>query len=84
MGTFLVQIKAVGGHGQDRGKKDGEVVNFYEAGSSTPDAIAKTMVETMRVHGVNVEEANIVHWPGSGSEVTDDLLTGKRFGNFSA
>ena len=82
MGTFNIKITAIGGHGQDRSKKDGEVVNFYEAGSNTPDAIAKSFVEFLKISGVNVEAATIVHWPGQESEVTDDLLTGKRTGNF--
>jgi hypothetical protein len=28
MGTFRIEITAVGGHGQDRDKKDGEKVDF--------------------------------------------------------
>ena len=82
MGTFKINITAVGGHGQDRSKKDGEIVNFFEEGNTSPDAIAKIMVEMMKVHGINVEEAEIVHWPGEESEVKDDLITGKRTGNF--
>lgn len=82
MGTFKIEITAVGGHGQDRNKKEGEVVNFYEGGNKTPDAIAKTLVETLRSWGNSVEEAKIIHWSDAEGEVTDDLLTGKRKGNF--
>lgn len=82
MGTFKIQITAVGGHGQDRSKKDGEVVNFYQGGSTTPDAVAKLFVEMLKAHGSSVSEAKIIHWPEESSEVTDDLLTGVRKGNF--
>ncbi len=82
MGTFKIEITAVGGHGQDRGKKDGEKVNFYEGGRDQPDAIAKTLVETLRVFGSDVQQAKIIHWPGETGEVQDDLLTGIRKGNF--
>lgn len=82
MGNFTIEIKAVGGHGQDRSKKDGEVVNFYENGPQTPDAIAKTMVEVLKYSGSSVESATITHWPGGHGTVVDNLLTGKRSGNF--
>lgn len=82
MGTFKIEITAVGGHGQDRRKKDGEVVNFYDEGSISPDALAKTFVEMLKAHGTNVQEAKIVHWPETPTEVSDDLLTGIRKGNF--
>ena len=82
MGTFKIEITAVGGHGQDRSKKEGEVVNFYQEGNATPDAIAKSFVEAMKIAGISFQEAKIVHWPGDAGEVTDDLLSGKRKGNF--
>lgn len=82
MGNFKIEISAVGGHGQDRSKKEGEIVNFYADGNTTPDAIAKTLVETLRVFNINVEVAEIIHWPGEEGEVIDDLLTGERKGNF--
>lgn len=82
MGTFKIQITAVGGHGQDRETKDGEIVNFYKDGSITPDALAKTFVEMLKAHGSQVDEAKIIHWPETKSEVQDDLLSGIRKGNF--
>jgi hypothetical protein len=82
MGTFKIQITAVGGHGQDRNAKDGEIVNFFENGSNTPDAIAKMCVENLKAWGSVVESATITHWPDEPSTVIDDLLTGKRQGNF--
>ncbi len=82
MGQFKVVITAVGGHGQDRAKKAGEEVNFSEGGENTPDAIAKKCVDELKAQGVNVESAKIIHWPDTESQVTDDLVTGVREGNF--
>jgi hypothetical protein len=82
MGQFKIEITAVGGHGQDRSKKAGEVVDFKEGGDTTPDAIAKKCIDELKAAGVNVESAKIVHWPGTETEVTDDLQTGVRTGNF--
>lgn len=82
MGQFIINIKAVGGHGQDRRKKNGEVVDFNSGGESTPDAIAKRLTDELIASGANVESATITHWPGQSDEVTDDLITGIRNGNF--
>lgn len=82
MGQFRIVITAVGGHGVDRGKKDGEIVDFNAEGEFSPDAIAKRAVSELKRFGVNVEDATIIHWPGSETEVSDNLLTGVRKGNF--
>lgn len=82
MGNFKIEINAVGGHGLDRGKKDGEVVDFFVDGENTPDAIAKKLVEELKANGSNINSATITHWPGQESEVKDDLITGVRTGNF--
>ncbi len=82
MGNFKIEINAVGGHGQDRNKKDGEIVNFEAGGENTPDAIAKRFVDMLKGFGNSVQSATITHWPGEKGEVTDDLLSGKRTGNF--
>lgn len=82
MGQFKIEIIAVGGHGVDRDKKDGEEVDFFESGTLTPDAEAKLAVQHLQQQGCNIESATITHWPGEESEVVDDLLTGKRKGNF--
>jgi hypothetical protein len=82
MGQFKIEIIAIGGHGQDRDKKNGEKVDFREGGNTTPDAIAHRAVNELKSAGVNVESAKIIHWPGSESEVIDDLLTEIRTGNF--
>lgn len=90
MGDFRIIIDAVGGHGQDRGKKDGEIVNFNAHGESAPEAIAERFVKEMKDNGVNVTGAKVVHWPAdnypdsreAGAEIVDDLLTGVRKGSF--
>ena len=86
MGTFKITVVAVGGHGVDRSKKDGEVVNFQEEGPNTPDALAKEFIEKLKACGCSFgnpdSEATITHWPGEEGEVKDDLLTGVRKGNF--
>ena len=91
MGDFRIIINGIGGHGQDRDKKDGEVVNFQEDANS-PDALAENFVKDLQAKGINVENASIVHWPldnyggqlenGRSSQIVDNLLTGKRTGSF--
>lgn len=79
MGNYRIIINAVGGHGQDRGKGHGETVDF---GEQSPEAIIKRAVEELQATGNSVTEATVHHWPGSGSEVVDNLLTGRRTGSF--
>lgn len=91
MGDFRIIINGIGGHGQDRKKKDGEIVNFQEDPDS-PDALAADFVAELRSKGVNVVSAEIIHWPldnyggqhknGRTNQISDDLLTGKRVGSF--
>jgi len=86
MGTFKIEIIAIGGHGVDRSVKDGGVVNFSADGDTTPDALAKEFLERLKSAGVYFGDASasatITHWPGQPSEVKDDLITGVRTGNF--
>lgn len=81
MGNFRITINAVGGHGIDRGKKHGETIDFDIAPDS-PDAIVKRAVDELKAKGNSVTEATIHHWPGTDSQVVDNLLTGKRTGSF--
>lgn len=82
MGSFRITIGAVGGHGVDRGKKHGETVDFEADNENSPDAIAKRFVDELKAKGNSVTEATIHHWPGTDSQVIDNLLTGKRTGSF--
>jgi hypothetical protein len=89
MGDFRIIIDAVGGHGQDRSKKDGERVNFAEGGASAPEVIAKALVSALIGSGCSVQSAKVIHWPADNYEgrdpekqIVDDLLTGVRKGHF--
>lgn len=85
MGNFRIVIEAVGDHGQDRSKKDGEIVDFdvnRTNDNPSPESIAKELVEKLKAKGTNVQAAYVHHWPGSGTDVIDNLLTNKRKGNF--
>ena len=88
MGTFRVEVQAVGNHGCDRNMKDGEVVK----GCGQPncvDCITRDYIGKLRTAGVahfDGADANsyarITHWPGQPSQVVDDLIGGVRRGNF--
>ena len=92
MGDFRIIIDAVGGHGQDRSKKDGEVVDFKEGNpdANTPESIAQELIEKLKSNGCSVQKATVTHWPADnypegrevGKEVVDDLITGVRKNQF--
>lgn len=82
MGDFRIIIHAVGGHGQDRGKGNGEFVDFEADNPNAPEAIVKRAVEELKATGNRVVEATVHHWPNSDHQVLDNLLTGERLGNF--
>lgn len=81
MGTYNLEIEAVGGHGCQREVKDGENVVGCQA-ASCPDCEARRFVKSLRDNGSSVSRATLTHWPGQESEVKDDLLTGIRTGSF--
>lgn len=91
MGDFRIVIDAVGGHGQDRDKKDGEIVDFGTDVMNSPEAAAKKFLEEFGKYN-SITEAKIIHWPldnyegqlknGRSKQIVDDLLTGKRTGQF--
>jgi hypothetical protein len=82
MGNYRIIINAVGNHGQDRAKRHGEEVDFGASGSHSPDGEAAEFVAQLKAMGENVQEATIMHWPGTDNAVIDNLLTGKRIGQF--
>lgn len=92
MGDFRIVIEAVGGHGQDRDKKTGDIVDFSIGGQNCPEALALKFIETMKEQGMTPNQAYIIHWPldnyggqlknNRNSQIVDDLLTGKRNGSF--
>jgi hypothetical protein len=81
MGNFRIEIEAFGGHGCQREVKDGGTV---EACGSPfcPDCLTRNFVSGLTAQGNDVKTATFTHWPGEPGEVKDDLLTGKRTGNF--
>lgn len=81
MGQFKIEVVAVGGHGCQREKKDGETLGFC-GGPNCPDCLSRQFVAALRGQGQNVESATLTHWPGLQSQVVDDLKTGKRAGSF--
>lgn len=82
MGNYRIIINAVGGHGQDRSKGHGETVDFEADNPNSPEAIVKRAVEELQASGNTVSEATVHHWPGTPSEVVDNLITGRRTGSF--
>lgn len=86
MGTSVLTIRIVGNHGCQRDVKHGEVTKptcerGEECARGCVDAVAKEMVEKLRATG-SIIEAGLMHWPDSTPHVYDDLLSGKRTGNF--
>lgn len=81
MGQFIVAVDAVGNHGCQREIKDGGTVIGCEKSSCT-DCITREYVRRLKRSGAMMAAATITHWPGSESEVRDDLLTGQRSGSF--
>lgn len=82
MGQFRVEVTAVGGHGCQRQVKDGQQLQQFCGSPSCPDCTAREFVRDLKRIGVSVESAVLRHWPDTTTEVQDDLLTGKRKGNF--
>jgi hypothetical protein len=81
MGMFRLTVEAVGGHGCQREKGDGEHAVGCER-PGCPDCIAREFVRRLKRSGAMVSTATLVHWPNDPGEVRDDLLTGLRQGSF--
>jgi hypothetical protein len=81
MGEFSVLLTAVGGHGCQRDKVDGEFVVGCER-TGCPDCIVREAVRRLKRANVEVRQAEIRHWPNTLTEVRDNLLTGIRKGAF--
>lgn len=81
MGEFRVTVEAVGGHGCQREKGDGEHVVGCER-ASCPDCITREFVRRLKRSGATVSKAELLHWPHEVGQVRDDLLTGLRRGSF--
>jgi hypothetical protein len=91
MGTFRVEVQAVGGHGCQRELKDGATVPGCGQ-PGCPDCITREYVAKLKASGASfwtesadpntAGYAKLTHWPGQTSEVRDNLLTGVRSGSF--
>lgn len=81
MGTFVTTVRAVGNHGCQREKKDGElVIGCGQAGCT--DCITREYVAKLRSIGTSIVEARVHHWPDGDKQIVDNLLTAKRLGSF--
>lgn len=72
MGNFRIVIDAVGGHGCQREKKDGEPV-FGCRRLDCPDCLTQEFVERLSKIGT-VNKAEFIHWPGEANSVTDEFV----------
>lgn len=91
MGTFHVVVQATGNHGCERELKDDETVIGCDRPGCT-DCMAREFVRRLKRSGAQVHLAQIDHWPqleriGENplpptGQVQDDLVSGKRTGNF--
>lgn len=85
MGNFRIEIDACGGHGCKREIKDGQISDGCGE-DSCPDCMARRFVQSMKARGFfnypPSASARLIHWPGEPCSVEDDLLTGRRKGNF--
>lgn len=87
MGDFRVTVEAVGGHGCQREKGDGETVLGCDR-PGCPDCMAREFLRRLKRSGATVKLAEIRHWPAdmpgytAEGEVRDNLLTGVRTGEF--
>ncbi|MDP9202810.1 MAG: hypothetical protein M3P26_12865, partial [Gemmatimonadota bacterium] len=76
-----ITVNAVGGHGCQRDRKDGETV--LGCGHRTcPDCAARELVAVLKRQSQSIVSAELQHWPDTPSEVKDNLLTGVRTGSF--
>lgn len=81
MGDFRIEVNATGGHGCQRELKDGADVK--DCGNpSCPDCLARRFVRDLTNQGQLVKDALLIHWPNGTPTIVDNLLTGKRSGNF--
>lgn len=85
MGTFRVEVQAVGNHGCQRDKADGETVDGCGHPGCT-DCVARDFVAKLRATGASIERATVAHWPHQTPQPgpVDNLLTKTRDKPFSA
>ena len=82
MGDFRVEIRAVGGHGCQRTVKSGGQVQNFCGNVACPDCITREYLRALKRANIQISTAFLTHWPGTPTEVKDDLVSGTRFGSF--
>ena len=81
MGTFNINITGVGGHGCERKAKAGDKLYGRCGRFGCPDCMAHDFVQQMKQRGMfnnTPANATFTHWPGTETEVVDDLLKNER------
>lgn len=81
MGTFNINITAVGGHGCERKAKAGEKLYGRCGKFACPDCAAYDFVQRLKQTGAfnNIPaSATFTHWPGQKDQVVDDILNNVR------
>lgn len=81
MGMFTLELEATGGHGCQREVQNGQTVEGCGL-PGCPDCIIRETVVKLKNAGHMVSKAVLRHWPGSHTEVADNLLTKIRRGSF--
>lgn len=81
MGNFRIEIEAVGDHGQRREIGDGESLAGDQPLTGC-DRVAFEAVRDLLRGGASITSAKLIHWPGTDSEVVDDLVKNEREGSF--
>lgn len=84
MGTFRVEVQAVGNHGCQRDKGDETIEGCGLAGCT--DCVAREFLAKLQATGASVERATIEHWPHQTPKPgpVDNLLTKTRDKSFGA
>lgn len=80
-GVFRVVIEASGPHGCEREMPDGSEV-FGCGRRNCADCIVREAITELHRRGSIVSKAELVHYPDTPSQVTDDLITRRRSGSF--
>jgi hypothetical protein len=78
MGMHRIEIVMTGSHGCDRAAKAGDELKPCGDTAKCPDCAGAELVAKFKAQGYAIEDATIAHWPGTPSEVVDDLAAGKR------
>ena len=78
MGQFRLEIVGTGGHGCERKALPGERLYTRCGKFGCPDCMSYDFVQQMKQKGFTLGEATFQHFPGTPSEVVDDLLKNER------